>query len=68
MTEETPATPGKARTKRRTPRCPICGRAQDPAFRPFCSSRCKSIDLGRWFGETYRFPTAERSPDSDGES
>jgi endogenous inhibitor of DNA gyrase (YacG/DUF329 family) len=28
---------------------------------PFCSPRCKSIDLGRWLGETYRIP-------ADGES
>jgi endogenous inhibitor of DNA gyrase (YacG/DUF329 family) len=23
---------------------------------PFCSRRCKTIDLGRWLGETYRLP------------
>jgi endogenous inhibitor of DNA gyrase (YacG/DUF329 family) len=23
---------------------------------PFCSRRCKTIDLGRWLGETYRIP------------
>jgi endogenous inhibitor of DNA gyrase (YacG/DUF329 family) len=26
-----------------------------PEF-PFCSRRCKTIDLGRWLGETYRIP------------
>jgi endogenous inhibitor of DNA gyrase (YacG/DUF329 family) len=30
-----------------------------PQF-PFCSARCKTIDLGRWLGETYRIPAEER--------
>jgi endogenous inhibitor of DNA gyrase (YacG/DUF329 family) len=45
--------------------CPICGRwmegrslAEWPYF-PFCSARCKTIDLGRWLGETYRLPAEE---------
>ncbi len=40
--------------------CPICGKAAKPraenrAF-PFCSERCKLIDLGKWLGEDYRIP------------
>jgi endogenous inhibitor of DNA gyrase (YacG/DUF329 family) len=40
--------------------CPACRkrsepRAQNPSF-PFCSERCRLIDLGRWFGEEYRMP------------
>ena len=66
MTDDRPDSPARTPT-RRTPRCPICGRAQDAAFKPFCSARCKSVDLGRWFGETYRLPTAERSPEPDAE-
>jgi endogenous inhibitor of DNA gyrase (YacG/DUF329 family) len=45
--------------------CPICGKrlegervAEWPQF-PFCSRRCKTIDLGRWLGEAYRVPAAE---------
>jgi endogenous inhibitor of DNA gyrase (YacG/DUF329 family) len=45
--------------------CPICGRVleggslQDwPQF-PFCSPRCKTIDLGRWLKESYRIPAEE---------
>jgi endogenous inhibitor of DNA gyrase (YacG/DUF329 family) len=30
--------------------------AEWPEF-PFCSRRCKTIDLGRWLGEAYRIPT-----------
>jgi uncharacterized protein len=38
----------------RLPECPICGRAVAPAtdptptFAPFCSRRCKEVDLFRW--------------------
>jgi endogenous inhibitor of DNA gyrase (YacG/DUF329 family) len=37
--------------------CPICGRENDLAadpFGPFCSHRCKLIDLGKWLGEEYK--------------
>ena len=36
--------------------CPICGKPPTARDRPFCSPRCAEIDLGRWFGETYRIP------------
>jgi uncharacterized protein len=39
-------------------RCPICKKAVDPTlanrYRPFCSERCRMIDLGTWAGEDYR--------------
>ena len=40
------------------PACPICGKPVEPEepARPFCSRRCKMVDLGRWFGEAYRVP------------
>ncbi len=47
------------------PRCPTCRRdvdqAETPAY-PFCSERCRTIDLGNWLGESYRIATNE-SPD-----
>jgi endogenous inhibitor of DNA gyrase (YacG/DUF329 family) len=36
-------------------------------IRPFCSARCKLIDLGAWAGEEYRVPTNERLPDPNDE-
>ncbi len=46
--------------------CPICRKPATARDRPFCSPRCAEIDLGRWFGETYRIPTAEKDgPDDD---
>jgi uncharacterized protein len=47
------------RKSNRTPRCPICGRPRVHEYRPFCSARCRDVDLGRWFGEAYRVPAAE---------
>ncbi len=35
----------------------IAGRPDNP-FAPFCSERCKLVDLGKWLGEEYRIPTA----------
>ena len=40
-------------------RCPRCGKKVDwetNPFRPFCSERCKLIDLGRWFDSNYVIP------------
>jgi len=38
--------------------CPRCGAqtpfAPDNPWRPFCSERCKMIDLGAWASESYR--------------
>jgi endogenous inhibitor of DNA gyrase (YacG/DUF329 family) len=45
--------------------CPICERRMEGntpterRFLPFCSERCRRIDLGRWLGEGYRIPAPE---------
>lgn len=43
-------------------RCPICGKPTAAAHRPFCSERCRLVDLGRWLKGDYRFATDE-APD-----
>lgn len=50
--------------------CPICKTvlenvADDYEPRPFCSPRCKLVDLGNWLNESYRIPTNE-APDTEG--
>ncbi|OHB81629.1 MAG: hypothetical protein A2W31_12275 [Planctomycetes bacterium RBG_16_64_10] len=48
-------------------RCPICGRLFDPhqtTAMPFCSVRCRSVDLGRWIDGRYCVSLAG---DSEGE-
>ncbi|RUR06322.1 DNA gyrase inhibitor YacG [Legionella sp. km772] len=41
--------------------CPTCGKKNtwrlDNSFRPFCSDRCKMIDLGEWASETRKIPS-----------
>lgn len=40
-------------------RCPHCLKLttwEENPFRPFCSERCKLIDLGAWAEEDYRIP------------
>lgn len=39
--------------------CPICKKPSVPDHRPFCSARCRTIDLGKWLGGDYRVPTDE---------
>jgi endogenous inhibitor of DNA gyrase (YacG/DUF329 family) len=34
-------------------------------WRPFCSPRCKTIDLGAWAAEAYRVPVAGVPDDDD---
>jgi len=51
----------------RQPRCVYCRRQPaDPAWRPFCSERCKMADLGRWLGGEYRVPGPPAVADEDG--
>lgn len=56
-TTPTPTTP-------KTYPCPRCGTKapwQDNPTKPFCSARCKLIDLGAWANEDYKVP-AEDNP------
>jgi endogenous inhibitor of DNA gyrase (YacG/DUF329 family) len=54
-------------------RCPICNKLVDepePDRRPpgstypFCSERCKLIDLGRWLDGKYQIPVVDREGDA----
>jgi uncharacterized protein len=54
--------------------CPICKKVvvwpngkeqQKPQWLPFCSERCKMIDLGKWLDADYRIP-AEPEPEDEG--
>lgn len=52
--------------------CPTCGKtitwSPDEKWRPFCSERCRLIDLGEWLAEERRIPgdaAAAPAPDED---
>jgi len=49
--------------------CPRCGRrvpySPENKWRPFCSERCKMIDLGAWAAEDYRVAGKDDQPTPD---
>ncbi len=49
------------------PRCPVCREAIERGVEtfPFCSRRCRTIDLGDWLGESYRVADAP-APEAEG--
>ena len=52
--------------------CPTCGKAvewtPEQRWRPFCSERCRLIDLGEWASESYRVPAEGQAPADDAEA
>jgi endogenous inhibitor of DNA gyrase (YacG/DUF329 family) len=48
-------------------RCPICKKevAEGGEFFPFCSDRCRIIDLANWATGAYRIPAETGPPDAD---
>ncbi len=52
--------------------CPQCGAAViwnvTSPFRPFCSERCKMVDLGAWATESYRIPVEEENDSPEDEA
>ena len=51
----------------RTVACPQCGTPVEwtpgSLYRPFCSERCRLIDLGAWASESYRVPVSSENPE-----
>lgn len=41
------------------PACPICHKASAEAHKPFCSPRCREVDLNKWFTASYAVPAVE---------
>ena len=56
-------------TRPRAVPCPRCGEqvawSPDNPFRPFCSERCKTVDLGAWATEQYRVAAVEQEDESE---
>lgn len=50
-------------------KCPTCRREidwSDSPFRPFCSERCRLIDLGAWLTEQRAIPGESASKEAEG--
>ncbi|MBB1092388.1 DNA gyrase inhibitor YacG [Rhodopseudomonas palustris] len=46
-------------------RCPVCGKPATEQSRPFCSERCRDVDLNRWLSGAYVIPAAPSENDED---
>lgn len=61
------AMPSRSNSSTAITSCPHCGKTVPwtaaSAFRPFCSERCKLIDLGAWASESHRIPGENLPPD-----
>ena len=49
------------------PRCRVEVAWKGNPFRPFCSDRCRTLDLGAWVSEHYRIPAENVGASSEGE-
>ena len=57
--------PGEAaRRKAAAKPCPICGKPAEEATRPFCSPRCRDVDLNRWLSGTHVAPSSENDEEN----
>ncbi len=45
--------------------CPECGKPSDRAHYPFCSTRCREVDLNRWLSGSYVIPASEEETGGD---
>ena len=45
--------------------CPECGRPAARETYPFCSTRCKEVDLNRWLSGSYAIPVRDDEDDTD---
>ncbi|MDB2390872.1 DNA gyrase inhibitor YacG [Alphaproteobacteria bacterium] len=52
------------KSKLKPVKCPTCGDLANNAARPFCSSRCADVDLGRWFQGKYAIPAVDAADDT----
>jgi len=58
-----PPSASKAAGKPTAKPCPICGKPATPESRPFCSERCRDIDLNRWLSGSYVVPGRDTDPE-----
>jgi uncharacterized protein len=54
-----PSAPERPAGGPKVAKCPICGRPPSAEARPFCSPRCRDVDLHRWFSGTYVVPGSD---------
>ncbi|WP_455476314.1 DNA gyrase inhibitor YacG [Bartonella sp. B17] len=51
--------------KRPSHPCPICGKMSQQNAYPFCSTRCRALDLNRWLSGAYILPPPSQKTDEE---
>lgn len=59
--------------KKRIPKCPLCNQPlpydlrapNPPRYFPFCSEKCKLIDLDKWLSEEYYISSPIQTPENE---
>lgn len=59
-----PAEPAKPKRNGAKP-CPVCGKPATAESHPFCSERCRDVDLNRWLSGSYAIPGRPADDEED---
>lgn len=65
MTDDQTPRMAKVEPLRKALPCPECKRASVREHYPFCSDRCRNLDLSRWLKGSYAIPVAEDESKAD---
>jgi len=57
--------PAKVTPLRPRRACPECGKPSARETYPFCSNRCKAVDLNRWLSGSYVIPGRSEDEEQD---
>jgi uncharacterized protein len=60
-----PESPEPPESGRKQATCPICGKPASEKTRPFCSPRCRDVDLNRWLKGSYVIPGKENAGEDE---
>ena len=63
MPAKSPEDAGSGGTRPPSKPCPECGKPASLATAPFCSPRCRDVDLNRWLSGKYVIPGKETDPE-----
>ncbi|NML74927.1 DNA gyrase inhibitor YacG [Rhizobium sp. S-51] len=65
MAADEPGRSAKIEPLRKARPCPECGRPSQREHYPFCSDRCRNLDLSRWLKGSYAIPVTEDESRAD---
>ena len=65
MADETEKPSATVAPLRKAVPCPICKRPSAREHYPFCSHRCRDVDLNRWLSGSYAIPVADDETKAD---